>query len=89
MECLIHFLNFFRRNAFHITSYMLFFVNIFIGIFSALLRLSIGLYLGLFFFERAQKSLLPRWSERFDKGTIFYKQMLNKSFKSVCLMVVK
>ena len=61
--------NFSFRKAFNITSYYLFFFNIFLGTFSFLFRMLKGLIIGILFLERVQKSILPRSFEATDPGT--------------------
>jgi len=61
-----------NRKAFNITSYYLFFFNIFLGILSCLLRILKGLVLGVLFLERVQKSILPSSFEVMDPGYSAY-----------------
>ena len=57
------------RRLFHIVSYFLFFLNIFVGLFSCLIRIFYAILLGALFLPRLQKSALPRDWELFDPGT--------------------
>eukprot|EP00795_Rhopilema_esculentum_P010881 gene10881-19704_t len=59
-------------NAFHIMSFFMFYFNIFLGLFSCLLRLIKGMVVGLLFIERVQKSVLPRAFEKMDPGYFAY-----------------
>lgn len=61
-----------NRNAFHVTSYFLFFFNIFLGLISCLLRIFKGMVVGVLFLERVQKSILPRSFEKIDPGYFAY-----------------
>ncbi|XP_066915451.1 stimulated by retinoic acid gene 6 protein-like [Clytia hemisphaerica] len=61
-----------NRRGFHITSYVLFYFNVFIGIASCLLRLAYGAILGVVMLSRLQKSTLPRSYERRDPGFLAY-----------------
>jgi len=61
-----------NRKAFNITSYYLFFFNIFLGAFSFLLRILKDLIIGILFLERIQKSILPRSFEAMDPGYSAY-----------------
>jgi len=58
-----------NRRFFHITSYFMFYFNIFLGMGSCLLRIIFGFIYGVIFMQRLQKSTLPRSYERRDPGT--------------------
>ncbi|XP_028411194.1 stimulated by retinoic acid gene 6 protein-like [Dendronephthya gigantea] len=57
-----------NRRLFHIVSYFLYFLNIFVGLFSCLIRIFYAIFLGALFLPRLQKSALPRDWELFDPG---------------------
>eukprot|EP00794_Sanderia_malayensis_P009590 gene9590-10577_t len=61
-----------NRRSFHIMSYLLFFFNIFLGLFSCLLRILKGVIFGTLFLERVQKSILPTSFESTDPGYYAY-----------------
>ncbi|XP_065672800.1 stimulated by retinoic acid gene 6 protein-like [Hydra vulgaris] len=61
-----------NRRIFHGAAFFLFYFNIFIGIFSSFLRIIYGLILGVLFYQRIQKSSLPRSFENWDKGYMSY-----------------
>ncbi|XP_065065632.1 stimulated by retinoic acid gene 6 protein-like [Rhopilema esculentum] len=61
-----------NRSIFHLSSYYMFFFNMFLGLFSCLMRIIKGLVIGVLFLERVQKSLLPRSFENMDPGYYAY-----------------
>jgi len=61
-----------NRRFFHITSYFMFYFNIFLGMGSCLLRIIFGFIYGVIFMQRLQKSTLPRSYERRDPGYVAY-----------------
>ncbi|XP_065672802.1 stimulated by retinoic acid gene 6 protein-like isoform X2 [Hydra vulgaris] len=61
-----------NRRIFHGAAFFLFYFNIFIGIFSSFLRIIYGLILGVLFYQRIQKSSLPRSFEDWDNGYMSY-----------------
>ncbi|XP_012555170.1 stimulated by retinoic acid gene 6 protein-like isoform X1 [Hydra vulgaris] len=61
-----------NRRIFHGAAFFLFYFNIFIGIFSSFLRIIYGLILGVLFYQRIQKSSLPRSFENWDNGYMSY-----------------
>ncbi|XP_066930401.1 stimulated by retinoic acid gene 6 protein-like [Clytia hemisphaerica] len=65
-----------NRRAYHIFSYFMLFFNIFLGLVSCLLRIIIGLVLGVVFMQRLSKSTLPRSYERRDPGYLSYVSFL-------------
>ena len=65
---IIHNFHFHCRRAFHVMSYFMFYFNVFIGVVSCLLRISLGGLLGVIMLPRLQKSTLPRSYERRDPG---------------------
>ena len=67
-QLISHSLFFHCRNAYHITSYFMFYFNIFLGLISCLLRIIKSVIVGVIFLERVQRSLLPKSFEKMDPG---------------------
>lgn len=61
-----------NRRAFHIVSYCMFYFNIFIGLFSCLLRIFLGIIFGMIFLLRLQRSTLSLQFEIRDTGYMSY-----------------
>ncbi|XP_062615529.1 receptor for retinol uptake stra6-like [Saccostrea cucullata] len=57
-----------NRRLFFVVTYFLFFYNIFIGIFSCLMRILKSIILGSLFLPRLDHSVLPRKFQQFDPG---------------------
>lgn len=58
--------------AFHITTFFLFFFNILVGLIGCLIRVGFWLKLAIIFIARMQKSFLPPSFERRDPGFVAY-----------------
>lgn len=65
-----------NRRAYHIFSYFMFYFNVFLGLVSCLIRILLGLVLGVIFMQRLAKSTLPRSYERRDPGYLSYVSFL-------------
>lgn len=57
-----------NQRLFHTLDYFLFFINIFVGVYSFVLRLSLNMVHGLVFISRLDKSMLGRGYELLDPG---------------------
>ncbi|XP_070543730.1 stimulated by retinoic acid gene 6 protein-like [Ptychodera flava] len=57
-----------NRRLFHNCTFFTFFYNIYLGLFSSLMRLFKGMFFGALLFPRLDHSVLPRVVERFDPG---------------------
>lgn len=60
------------RRLFFIFTYFMFFYNIFIGIFSCLMRIIKSIILGALFLPRLDHSTLPRKFQQMDPGNFTY-----------------
>ncbi|XP_065640304.1 stimulated by retinoic acid gene 6 protein-like isoform X2 [Hydra vulgaris] len=61
-----------NRRIFHGTAFFLLYFNIFVGVFLSALRIIYSLTLGVLFYQRMQKSSLPRSFENWDNGYMSY-----------------
>ncbi|XP_077989495.1 stimulated by retinoic acid gene 6 protein-like [Glandiceps talaboti] len=57
-----------NRRLFHNFTYFMFFYNVFLGIYSCLMRILKSVVIGAFVLSRIDQSTLPRKYERFDPG---------------------